>query len=299
MKEIYMKIPWAVLTVATVTAMLLSACGAKTTGTAESTGGSTPAASGISASPAPGTGATPSASSTASQSATVSPSGQSDDGKVAVTYKMNKNYDIVPIDPAGNKKVVLLTIDDGPKASETLNKLLDAFAKHKAKAIFFCNGYRIKAHPELLKLLYDHGQIIGNHSYDHIVLKKETKSSVDYQIGEVQKQVKELIGTAPVFMRPPNGATNDFVREKAKTENLLLMNWSDGSLDWALPKNLAEADKPQKVIANVLEQLHPGANILMHELPWTAEAMDQLLTKLEEKGYSFVDPRAIDTTHQP
>ncbi|MNL86838.1 hypothetical protein D3C87_2157240 [compost metagenome] len=49
-----------------------------------------------------------------------------------------------------------------------------------------------------------------------------------------------------------------------------------------------------KVIENVLQQLHNGSNILMHELPWTVSALDTLLTKLEEKGYSFVDPNSIE-----
>ena len=54
-------------------------------------------------------------------------------------------------------------------------------------------------------------------------------------------------------------------------------------------------DKPDIVIKNVLEQLHPGANILMHELPWTLKALDSLLTKLEPKGYGFIDPATIDS----
>lgn len=61
---------------------------------------------------------------------------------------------------------------------------------------------------------------------------------------------------------------------------------------------IPENKRPQAVIDNVLEQLHPGSNILMHELPWTAETLDNLLTQLERKGYSFVDPNAIDTELQ-
>jgi hypothetical protein len=53
---------------------------------------------------------------------------------------------------------------------------------------------------------------------------------------------------------------------------------------------------PAKVISNVLEQLRPGSNILMHELPWTVETMDNLLTELEAKQYKFVDPASIDPT---
>ena len=68
------------------------------------------------------------------------------------------------------------------------------------------------------------------------------------------------------------------------------MTWSNGSLDWESESK----NKPDTVVSNVLEQLHPGSNILMHELPWTVEALDTLLTKLEAKGYGFVDPRQIE-----
>ena len=44
--------------------------------------------------------------------------------------------------------------------------------------VFFVNGYRVKAHPELLKEIDDRGQVIGNHSYDHIMLGKEKEAAL-------------------------------------------------------------------------------------------------------------------------
>ena len=67
------------------------------------------------------------------------------------------------------------------------------------------------------------------------------------------------------------------------------MTWSNGSKDW----ESSTRDKPDEVIRNVMEQLHPGANILMHELAWTADALDELLQRLQDKGYSFIDPDRI------
>lgn len=206
---------------------------------------------------------------------------------------MNKVYDIVPIDKAATtNKVVLLTFDDGPKDADVLGKMLDILDKHKVKAIFFVNGYRVKANPDLLKEIDRRGQVIGNHSWDHIMLSKQTEAKVREQIGQVQDIVKDLTGKAPVFFRPPHGAAGDTVRQVAKENGLLAMNWSNGSLDWDLGKKVK--DKPQAVIDNVLKQLRPGSNILMHELTWTADALDRLLTQLEEKGYGFVDPSAIE-----
>lgn len=212
--------------------------------------------------------------------------------EVPLLYHMNKNYDIVPNDEATNKKVVLLTFDDGPKEAELINPLMDTLDKHKAKAIFFVNGYRVKEHPELLELIHKRGGIIGNHSWDHIVLKDKSEAEVKKQIEDVQAIVKETIGEAPQFFRPPHGAGGDVGKRIAAENNMLYMTWSNGSLDWEMKAK--DTGKTEKLIANVTSQLHSGSNILMHELPWTVEALDTLLTTLEGKGYSFVDPRSIE-----
>lgn len=85
---------------------------------------------------------------------------------------MNENYYIKPNDEASPNKVVLLTFDDGPKEEKMITSLIDTLDKHNAKAIFFVNGYRVKSHPELLKLIHERGQIVGNHAWDHEDLKK-------------------------------------------------------------------------------------------------------------------------------
>ncbi|WP_336764289.1 polysaccharide deacetylase family protein [Paenibacillus sp. USHLN196] len=210
--------------------------------------------------------------------------------KVEQTYHMNSNYYIKPNDDTSPSKVVLLTFDDGPKEEKMINSLIDTLDKHNAKAIFFVNGYRVKSHPELLKLIHERGQIVGNHAWDHEDLKKMSNAEAAKQVTDVQKIVKDTIGEKPQFFRPPFGSGNDALKATVKKKGMLYMTWSNGSLDW----DKSTKDKPEKVIQNVLDQLNPGSNILMHELPWTVEALDELLTKLEQKGYSFVDPRAIE-----
>jgi peptidoglycan/xylan/chitin deacetylase (PgdA/CDA1 family) len=233
------------------------------------------------ASPAPSTASTP----------TAAAQPPSPPAEIKKDYHMNKNYDIVPNDPNGNKRVVLLTFDDGPKEQEMIDSLFDTLDKHKAKAIFFMNGYRIKAHPELLKLIDQRGGVIGNHAWDHDDLKKATNAKVDQQVDDVIKIMQDTVGKKPQFFRPPYGSGNDYLRSKVKEEGMLYMTWSNGSLDWEMTN---KKNDPNKVVQNVLDQLHFGSNILMHELPWTCQMLDTLLTKLEEKGYSFIDPREIE-----
>lgn len=208
-------------------------------------------------------------------------------------YKMSNVYRFVPIQEGTTDKVVLLTFDDGPNNESVLTSLLDTLDKHNAKAIFFVNGYRVKKNPELLKLIHERGQTIGNHSWDHINLKNEKDEVVEQQLADVQTEINALIGQNPLFFRPPYGSGGDSVKKIAKNHGMLFMTWSNGSLDW----DKSTKDKPDEVIRNVMEQLHPGANILMHEVQWTADALDELLTKLEDKGYGFIDPSTIDVTH--
>ncbi|WP_435925210.1 polysaccharide deacetylase family protein [Paenibacillus sp. DYY-L-2] len=207
----------------------------------------------------------------------------------ASLYHINKAYNVVPNEEGTEKKVVLLTFDDGPKEKEMIEGLIDTLDKHNAKAIFFVNGYRVKANPDLLTLIHERGQIIGNHSWDHIDLKKESAESARKQVEDVQTIVEETIGERPRFFRPPFGSGNEQLHRIVEDNDMIYMTWSNGSLDW----DSKNKNKPDAVIKNVMEQLHAGSNILMHELPWTVEALDELLTKLEAKGYGFVDPRTI------
>ena len=284
-----------------VASLLLSACGTaeektsdnstpaveSTTTVQEEQGNSNPTETGE-----PGTGVPESSTedSTATEEEPESSEKVSTEEKVEKTYHMNENYYIKPNDEASPNKVVLLTFDDGPKEEKMITSLIDTLDKHNAKAIFFVNGYRVKSHPELLKLIHDRGQIVGNHAWDHEDLKKMSNAEAAKQVTDVQKIVKDTIGEEPQFFRPPFGSGNDALKAAVKKNGMLYMTWSNGSLDW----DKSTKDKPEKVIQNVLDQLNPGSNILMHELPWTVEALDELLTKLEKKGYSFVDPRAIE-----
>ncbi|NBI30992.1 polysaccharide deacetylase family protein [Chengkuizengella marina] len=208
-------------------------------------------------------------------------------------YMSEKSYDIKTKDESINKDIVLLTFDDGPKEEEMLTKMLDILDKHNAKAIFFVNGYRIEQNPDLLKLIYDRGQIIGNHSWDHINLKNESNEKINQQVEDVQNIVEELTGEKPIYFRPPHGAGNEYLRKKVKEEGMLYMTWSNGSEDWVKKYQYSEG-----VIQNVMGRLRAGSNILMHELPWTVEALDTLLSSIEEEGYRFVDPRAIDIEYE-
>ncbi|MBO9606423.1 MAG: polysaccharide deacetylase family protein [Paenibacillaceae bacterium] len=279
----------ALLTVAA----LLAACGSTPAGSGGTS--SAPASAAVSASLAPSASATPTPAGSPSAAVSIAPSASAasptpSPSPAAKLYRLNKNYDVVPIDPNGNKKVVLLTFDDGPKDKTMVDSLLGTLSKHKAKAIFFVLGSKVKQNPDLLKQIYASGHTIGNHTWSHSQLNKLSDAQGDEEFDSTQRIIRETIGITPVFFRPPNGISTDHLNERYPKEHVLRMNWSNGSLDWADNQH-----KPAGVIQSVLDQLHAGSNILMHELAWTAEALDELLTKLEALGYGYVDPATIET----
>jgi len=202
-------------------------------------------------------------------------------------YRINKNNDLTPLNIKGEKKVILITIDDGP--SKYSKDITDTLIKHRAKAIFFVNGIHDKANPGRIKEEFDLGFTIGNHTWSHINIKKEQNNDIiNKEIDSNTKLITKITGSAPRFFRPPYGVINTYTKDLIKKDNMLFMNWSGSNLDW-------EANtKDEKIFdANVMGGLHPGEILLIHEHSQTAKYLDKLLTMLEEKGYSFIDPAQI------
>jgi len=199
-----------------------------------------------------------------------------------------KDYSVVvPKDPKGNKKVVLLTVDDGP-SSRTL-EMIDIMKKHNAKAIFFINGIHDKDYADMIKKTSEEGYTVGNHTWDHLDLKKEKDTTViDKEITKNSELINKNTGSMPKFFRPPYGDITTYVKQFVKEHGMIFMNWSDAAKDWE--KSAREKDV---FVGNVIKNLEPGAIILIHEHPWSLANLDALLTTLEKDGYSYVDPNNI------
>ncbi|MER2090597.1 MAG: polysaccharide deacetylase family protein [Sporosarcina sp.] len=204
-------------------------------------------------------------------------------------YELNREtYAIEPIGDA-NPKVVLLTIDDAPdkqalEMARTLKEL-------EAPAIFFVNGHFLATDEKktVLKEIHDMGFMIGNHTKTHANLKAISVEQQKEEILTVNDTVEEVIGERPVFFRAPFGVNTDFSKTLAEQDGMLLMNWSFG-YDWE--KKYMDADALADIMVNT-EFLRDGANLLMHDREWTAEALEKIVVGLRGKGYELVDPSTI------
>lgn len=203
-------------------------------------------------------------------------------------YYVNSNYYIKPLDPNISDKVVLLTFDDTPQGDYTL-EILDILDKYNAKAIFFINGHYAIKHQDLVIEIDKRGHYLGNHTWWHENLKKITPEKTVDEIVSVNDLIEELTGERPQYFRPPFGVMSDYAKGVIANEHMQSMNWSLGSLDWEFNK----ADQANKVVEQVMNNIVPGANILMHDKQVTAIALEQILDELTNMGYSFVLPTEV------
>ena len=178
---------------------------------------------------------------------------------------------------APGRKVVYLTIDDGP--GEATPQVLDILARHGVAATFFVIGEHVAEHPQMLERIRDEGHLVGNHTWTHPWLTKLSPAGIRSELGRT-----ETVTGGTRCMRAPGGLTNPAVTEAANDLGLALVDWTADSRDWEQPGVAA-------ITRNVLDNLSPGGTILLHDgggpRTQTVAALDGLLTTLTRSGYVF------------
>ncbi|QGH34380.1 polysaccharide deacetylase family protein [Gracilibacillus salitolerans] len=204
-------------------------------------------------------------------------------------YQIDDNWNVVPLEEGTNENVVLLTIDDAP--DENALEMAQTLNQFDVPAIFFVNGHFLQSDEkkEVLKQIHDMGFAVGNHTYNHTRLSDVDEDTQKQEILELNELIEEIIGEKPKFFRAPNGVNTDYAIQLVEEEGMLLMNWTYG-YDW-------EADYQNKeALADIMvntELLSNGANLLMHDREWTADALEDIVKGLRDKGYEFADPMTL------
>ena len=205
-------------------------------------------------------------------------------------YRLNPaNWSVEPIKDAP-AQAVLLTIDDAP--AEHSVEMAETLKSLNVPAIFFVNGHFLDTDEEKanLKKIHEMGFAIGNHTYSHTNLKTIDDAQQREEILSLSAAVEEIIGEKPEFFRAPNGTNTEFSKGLVASEGMLGMNWSYG-YDWE--QQYGDAAALTDIMVNT-KFLRNGANLLMHDRAWTAEALPGIVKGLENKGYGFIDPKAIE-----
>lgn len=193
------------------------------------------------------------------------------------------NKDIVYINGPRGKKEVALTFDDGPDGVIT-SGVLDILKAKNVNGSFFFIGKNIDLYPETVKRAFNEGNLVLNHSLNHLDLSKKNPEVIINEIKGNEEKIYSLINKRPAIVRPPFGAINQQEADQLKKLNCKVVIWSIDTLDWSQKDS-------SNITKNVLDNLRDGDIILMHsnsDKKATLEALPGIIEGIQNKGYSIV-----------
>lgn len=209
---------------------------------------------------------------------------KTDDVASKVFNEYENKYDDILYFPAFNvdlsnaDKVIALTFDDGPHYKYT-EKILNHLEKNNSVATFFVLGTKIDYSKELLNRMVSLGCEIGNHSYNHKLLTKETDDEVINQIESVNTAIKIVTGYDIRAVRPPYGASNEKMNRIIDKPIVL---WNIDPQDW-------KCKDSTKIKNHVVSKAENGSIVLLHDIyESSCDATIMIIDELISKGFKFV-----------
>lgn len=181
-----------------------------------------------------------------------------------------------------SEMVVALTFDDGPDEVMT-PKVLAILKQYNIKATFFLIGAKVVQQPHIVRELMAEGHSIGNHTYSHKGLfPLSGAKEVEMELRKCSSVIADISGEQPKLFRPPFGVTNPIIGSVVRKMGLNSIGWSVRSLDTVSKRSRED------VCRSIIQQLHPGAVILLHDRCDEADILLQtLIPQIIEKGYRF------------
>ena len=187
------------------------------------------------------------------------------------------------------KKLVALTFDDGPNEPYTA-RVLDILQREHVHATFFLIGRNVRRFPDTVARIVREGHVVGNHSDSHPVgFALESDPQLQQELGAAEESIHAAGGVYPSLFRPPQGLRSPWLMSLLERDSLVAVTWDDAPRDWD-PLPVAE------LVKRTLEQVHPGAIILLHDgmnlthqadQSETVKALPGIIEGLRARGYRF------------
>ena len=199
---------------------------------------------------------------------------------------------------SNGRKVVYLTIDDGP--SELTQQVLDILDEYGCKATFFVVGHNPDYYPMIAEA-YSRGHTIGLHSLTHDYAYPYSSQDAYFEdlngIGEI---VREQIGFVPCFIRFPGGSSNSISENYTPGIMTALVGEVQARgyqyYDWNVSSGDGSEHTADELVYYATEEAPEYENIvlLVHDSATkqtTVEALPRIIEYYQERGYTF---EAID-----
>ena len=174
-----------------------------------------------------------------------------------------------------------LTFDDGPHPDFT-PKLIQILKAANVPATFFMIGHMAESYPDMVKLAFNNGFEIANHTWSHVTLTKLTDEQASTEYRATNDFLKKLTGKSPRFCRPPGGDFDLNVLEAGYSEGLTTVLWTDDPGDYNNPGDtiLLETETV-KISAGGIVLLHDGSQD-------TVDTLAKFIDSCKRRGFHFV-----------
>ncbi len=212
---------------------------------------------------------------------------QKPDGKARSHNLENTNaFGEVVRGPRG-KSEIALTFDAGAEA-ECFEDLIAVLEKAGVHGTFFITGNWAQKNRDCAAAITKHGHEVGNHTWNHLNLTKQTDKIVREEISRAEVILNELTGQSPrPYWRAPYGERDDRVLRIANTLGYRSIYWTIDSLDGVEP-----VKTPQFLIDRITQKSDAdldGAIVLMHVgFRSTVDALPAIIANLQQRGFRFV-----------
>ena len=147
--------------------------------------------------------------------------------KTTATAKNSKELPIYSVD-IKERKVALSF--DAAWGNEDTQKILDILDKYNVKVTFFMTGGWVEKYPDDVKVIYEAGHDLANHSENHKQMSKLGFDQCEEEIMKVHTKVEALTGANMCLFRPPYGDYNDNLIKAVESCGYYTIQWSVDTL---------------------------------------------------------------------
>jgi peptidoglycan/xylan/chitin deacetylase (PgdA/CDA1 family) len=199
-----------------------------------------------------------------------------------------------------DEQVLSLTFDDGPDPRFTPG-VLEALARHDARATFFMLSGAAERHPDLVRAVVDAGHDVALHGVDHRDITSLSPAETRETLVRGRDTLEQVSGQEVHLYRPAYGALTAAQARLAHALDLETVIWSAWATDWS-------GEPPERVAARARDACHPGAIVLLHDTLADLDldgghvfdsprSTDLLLAQLVGEGWAFLTTEDLLTRH--
>jgi peptidoglycan/xylan/chitin deacetylase (PgdA/CDA1 family) len=191
------------------------------------------------------------------------------------------------------KKLVALTIDDGPDPETTL-EILEVLKHHHAKATFFLISSHISGNEEIVAQIVSQGHELGNHMTHDEPSIKLSQSDFVAKFNEADRILSEFAEVR--WFRPGSGWYDSTMIQYLANDKrgYICVLGSVYPFDATIPSSLFATNF-------ILWNVKPGAIIILHERgkrgKRTVQTLKRILPELNRRGYKVVSLTELYSDH--